>query len=78
METMTQPRLGFKFLSQYWKNDQGHKVDPNEYAPMSFTPGPEPTSAAFVAYVNHLRKGLLESITIMRQNDAFEFGLPMM
>ncbi len=77
METMTQPRLGFKFLSQYWKNGDGHKVDPNEYAPMSFTPGPEPNSSAFVTYVNHLRKGLLDSITIMRQNDFAQYGIPM-
>ncbi len=72
LEQLACPRIGLKYITGFWKDGDDVKVYPSQYAPDSFTPGPEPSSPWFKKYVKGLRAALLESITILKGNDQYE------
>ena len=59
-------------MTGFWKDEDGNRVSPDDYAPDSFTPGPEPSSYWYQKYVRGLRGALTESIPVLHGNDYYE------
>ena len=72
LEQLACPRIGLRYITGFWKDENNVKVEPSQYAPSSFTPGPEPHSPWYQKYVKGLRAALLDSIPILKGNDRYE------
>ena len=72
LESLTRPRIGLRYMTGFWKDEDGNRVSPSDYAPDSFTPGPEPSSYWYRKYVRGLRAALTESIPVLHGNDYYE------
>ena len=72
LEGLTRPRIGMRYMTGFWKDEDGNRVSPEDYAPQSFTPGPEPANYWYQKYVRGLRAAFTESIPILHGNDYYE------
>ncbi len=65
---LAQPNINYRFPNPFWKDEHNQRVTPHMYAPKSFTPGPEASSAWYKKYVRVLRAALVDAASVLRSN----------